>query len=419
MTGWANKLKRYFSILIVTAFTLGLACPTWAELTVSVDVMKRVDRQSIREGTITFDSSYPTGGEALTASDFNLSTVTSFAIETSDGYIFEYDITNELLIAYLPTGSSSVSNATENAHTHAVALDGGDTGVGTAHSHAVALDGGDTGTGTSHTHTVVTEWGPSDISGVTVGTPALTHNADPATNLLAQPLYCVEGYGTGSRNICQLFSTTNGNTSILGSTDDVSGIPGTSTPRFWVNDSDAPGGVQIYIAVDTNDQFEFVSPTTTDAYILMPFEAIADGVPGYSYAVKVTHAADAATGKAVSFDDNGAADAKLIYIDTGTAGGLIYANDIEVIAPSFMDLATAIITSGGEAAHTHDEGDLVDAASGTENAHTHDEGDLVDAASAGGSAHTHVATATPTASAEVGPATDLQTLTAKYRAIGY
>jgi hypothetical protein len=49
---------------------------------------------------VTFDSSYPTGGEPLTASDLGLSTVLAAWPGPSAGYVFEYDITNAKLKAY-------------------------------------------------------------------------------------------------------------------------------------------------------------------------------------------------------------------------------------------------------------------------------------------------------------------------------
>ncbi|MCK6620335.1 MAG: hypothetical protein HUU32_12790 [Calditrichaceae bacterium] len=46
---------------------------------------------------ITFDSSYPTGGEPF---ETGLDTVLSANIEPSGGYIFKYDYTNRKILAY-------------------------------------------------------------------------------------------------------------------------------------------------------------------------------------------------------------------------------------------------------------------------------------------------------------------------------
>jgi len=59
-------------------------------------------------GTITFDSSYPTGGESITQEKMGFHTVHSITLSSADGYTFEYDKTNEKIIAYNPV----------SAHTH-------------------------------------------------------------------------------------------------------------------------------------------------------------------------------------------------------------------------------------------------------------------------------------------------------------
>jgi hypothetical protein len=51
-------------------------------------------------GIIAFDSSYPTGGEALTAANLGLSTIQFIHIQHTKGFSFEYDYTNAKLIAY-------------------------------------------------------------------------------------------------------------------------------------------------------------------------------------------------------------------------------------------------------------------------------------------------------------------------------
>ena len=70
-------------------------------------------------GTITFDSSYPTGGEPLSNSDVQLSSKVDFLQASSvDGYIFEYDYTNSKVVAYLPNSDATApSVAKEVANT--------------------------------------------------------------------------------------------------------------------------------------------------------------------------------------------------------------------------------------------------------------------------------------------------------------
>ena len=49
---------------------------------------------------ITFDSSYPTGGESLTASDIGFDQIVLAQIEPTDGMSFAYDYTNSKVKAY-------------------------------------------------------------------------------------------------------------------------------------------------------------------------------------------------------------------------------------------------------------------------------------------------------------------------------
>lgn len=48
----------------------------------------------------TFDSSYATGGESLTAGDFRLDSLILVHAEPVDGYVFAYDYTNSKLKAF-------------------------------------------------------------------------------------------------------------------------------------------------------------------------------------------------------------------------------------------------------------------------------------------------------------------------------
>lgn len=48
-------------------------------------------------GTLAFDSSYPTGGESLTAADVGLRVIERVTVTPTNGYTFEYDHTNSLL----------------------------------------------------------------------------------------------------------------------------------------------------------------------------------------------------------------------------------------------------------------------------------------------------------------------------------
>lgn len=51
---------------------------------------------------IDFDSSYPTGGESLTPGNVGLVGIDFCVITAKSGYVFEYDYTNQKLMAYWP-----------------------------------------------------------------------------------------------------------------------------------------------------------------------------------------------------------------------------------------------------------------------------------------------------------------------------
>lgn len=91
---------------------------------------------------VTFDSSYPTGGEALTASDLGWSQIGSCWAQSKGGLSFEYDVLNAKILAYL--------GATDSSGTFSFSPGGGDlkgataiTGVmGTADQAADAVNAG-------------------------------------------------------------------------------------------------------------------------------------------------------------------------------------------------------------------------------------------------------------------------------------
>jgi len=323
-------------------------------LTVTLDTPRSVrisrDLYAI-VGRIAFDASYPTGGELLTdiSKYFKASRMFTVQCESTAGYMFEFDKTNNKLKAFAVSALTGV--AAEAAHTHAVALDGGASGAEAAHTHG----GGPIG--------ALVE---ASLA-VTKGTPKLTHAADPSDSATDGPIFAVESYGGGGRNILQLQSTCASNADVNAAVDDASGICGAATPFFLITDNNSPAGVQIYIDEADNDRLKFVSPSATDGYIIMPFECLTTSVSGFAYAVKVTHDAGAAAMKPLYFNDNAAADAQLVWTDTGTSDGVIYAADIEVLAPVYMSLAE--VATGDS--HTHGAGSLVDAASAAGSSHTH------------------------------------------------
>lgn len=272
---------------------------------------------------LAFDASYPTGGEALTPGQVGLQVIESAVFEPKGGYLFEWDYTNQKIKVFSGGGADIVP-------------------AGVFGGSALA----------THTHDVAAKW-CGDFNGVTAPAIALTHNADPVANLAAKEVYAVENGSYASGNQLLLYSTTNANASVLGETADGTVFGAAASARFWINDSDTPAGVQVYVNEAQSDRLEFVSPSATDGYIIMPLET------GYGYGVKVQvfHSATAADGKALYFDDNGAADAQLIFVDTGEAGGSVPVTSIEVVGPPYVGMGsyyagTATAVSAGTPAGT-------------------------------------------------------------------
>ena len=83
-------------------------------LTVAISQNTVFGDKNIVTGTLAFDSSYPTGGESLTAANLGLSILDFILIQTTKGLMFEYDYTNSLVLAYLmgvTTGASASATA--------------------------------------------------------------------------------------------------------------------------------------------------------------------------------------------------------------------------------------------------------------------------------------------------------------------
>lgn len=64
-------------------------------------VRTRVDKNFKVYTTVALDSSYPTGGEAITANAVGLGTILmGYSPGTTSGYLFQWDNTNSKLLAY-------------------------------------------------------------------------------------------------------------------------------------------------------------------------------------------------------------------------------------------------------------------------------------------------------------------------------
>lgn len=63
---------------------------------------------------ITFDSSYPTGGEALDLTTY-VSNIETVGIEVSGGYVFQYDRSNKKVLAYEAGADGAALDEVANA----------------------------------------------------------------------------------------------------------------------------------------------------------------------------------------------------------------------------------------------------------------------------------------------------------------
>lgn len=63
---------------------------------------------------ITFDSSYPTGGEALDLTTY-VSNIETVGIEVSGGYVFQYDRSNKKVLAYEAGADAAALDEVANA----------------------------------------------------------------------------------------------------------------------------------------------------------------------------------------------------------------------------------------------------------------------------------------------------------------
>ncbi len=101
-------------------------------MSVSISEVRRTvfGNRRVVVANVTFDSSYPTGGEALAPSALSMQNFDLVQAGQASGYAFEYDYTNQKLKAYLPVGAVA-------AHGHGPgSLADAASAVGSSHTHA-------------------------------------------------------------------------------------------------------------------------------------------------------------------------------------------------------------------------------------------------------------------------------------------
>lgn len=81
----------------------------------AVEILKRTKNLSLYQiiALITFDSSYPTGGEAITPAQFGLQAIDFVLLSNNGGNDFEYDYTNNKVKARVTTTGVEVANAVD------------------------------------------------------------------------------------------------------------------------------------------------------------------------------------------------------------------------------------------------------------------------------------------------------------------
>lgn len=109
-------------IAVVMALVMCIAVTAFAGVTVSItrNIGTIDSLEKVRDFTVKFDSSYPTGGEILLVSDLALTTLHSFSCEKSTaGYAVAYDHVSRIIMydvsaAFEVYNTKDVSNVTIN-----------------------------------------------------------------------------------------------------------------------------------------------------------------------------------------------------------------------------------------------------------------------------------------------------------------
>lgn len=348
-------------------------------------------------GYLTLTGNYATAtGIAVTAKMFGLHVLDNLNLEEQVGINFNYVPTNDAsgkVMAYW-SGSAAVAgslggstaatshthtltlaaSAAGSSHNHAFAF-GGTIDNENAHTHAVALDGGATGAGDAHTHA----WTPG---GATDAGAAHTH-AFTGTAITAVNFDVDDNDAAAADGVAVYVHTHDGTIGHFEfvSPTNASGVSrlNASGPYVKVLDSDnaATDGLVLYCDEDAADgsRLQVINPLGTDIYV----------PASNGQYIKLTHNANAAAdGVAVYFDEDVAnVHDRMMFVsptdtDATNATSAVY----HALAPVPSG------TNANESTHTHG----VTAVTGTnanESTHTHGPGTLSDAASGVGSAHSH------------------------------
>lgn len=313
-------------------------------------------------GVLSFDNSYPTGGEVIDGTRFGLRTIEAFEIKGEElGYAFEYvpttkkckvyfggssahdhatgTLVNDSVSGGTPAGTNNApaftgtpdtitpSLSADSAGTPAGTLDSisGGTPVGTLDSisggtPAGTLDSisGGTPAGTNAQSDCMVGNEAFDMEGYNMPTFALVHSADPISLLNASTLNV--GLGGPGDPIGHFVSVTNANASVSFTSAADGGIYATDQrARGWVKHVGAPSGVPVFVDEADGDKlkadFNFAG-NPGDKLVGLQLST------GLMY-LRILDANTVGM-KLLYFDDNGADNAKLVYVDAGAVGGSIH-----------------------------------------------------------------------------------------------
>lgn len=88
-------LRVLLAFAILTLPAIALAAPTITVIEKTVFGNKRVVR-----ALVTFDSSYPTGGESVTAANLQMQSIEMMIVAPRSGYVFDYNYDASKVLAY-------------------------------------------------------------------------------------------------------------------------------------------------------------------------------------------------------------------------------------------------------------------------------------------------------------------------------
>lgn len=164
---------------------------------------------------VDFDSSYPSGGEALTTGDLGFSDLASLLTVIAfpqNGFTFKYDGANSKLLAYAPIKSYDVTHDTANA------------------TAVASVDETVTVTGLAATDVVIGVQGPAAMTAGTVITGTRTAGANSATMRVTNPSAGAINTASGSYKVHTVGAA--GQALEVAASTDLSGLTGVIVMAF-------------------------------------------------------------------------------------------------------------------------------------------------------------------------------------------